>query len=727
MDDHHKPFILRLDTRYTSPCFDNVPVDATALDFKRCDIDVLRSKLSSIGWIHQLSCSSVDETVSAFYNILHGIFDECVPHRRLAPAIVNRKPWWTAALRHMRNKLRKTRNQFFGDRTDANRIALHQLETDYNDLLSSTYAEYVNNIQSNLKQNPSSFWSFVRAQKSSKRTPCNVEYKGQTASSAKEAANLFANFFQSVFRDSSPAARFHHLPSYDVNLPAFRFSAGEVLELLHCLDASKGPGVDGLPPSFIKSCAHELVTPVALIFNRSLTEGTFPAMWKTARMIAIHKGGSINQVENYRGISILCCLGKVFETGVRRYLYNAAKPFISEFQHGFVENRSTTTNLMEYVNTLFPAVESRCQVDSVYVDFSKAFDLVPHNLLIEKLRHLGFPNWITNWLNSYLTDRKAFVQVNQQVSNHFSIPSGVPQGSVLGPLIFVLFINDLADRVSSGKLFFADDLKMFRIIASALDCTALQNDIDQLLDWCQENGMFVNLKKCKVITFTRCHTPICFSYKIGSASLDRVESIRDLGVIMDSRLNFNEHISLAVSKAFSVLGFVRRHSTFITDIYALKALYCSLVRSILEYAAPVWAPHQVTQILKIERVQKYFIRFALRQLPWENSSELPPYNSRCLLIDLETLSARRTKLQRVFIFDLLTNRIDCSALLNSLNINVPSRILRSHNALVLPVSRTNYGFNNPFYVCIRAFNTIFHLFDFDISKNVFVSRIKNIA
>ncbi|XP_055634013.1 uncharacterized protein LOC129774321 [Toxorhynchites rutilus septentrionalis] len=127
----------------------------------------------------------------------------------------------------------------------------------------------------------------------------------------------------------------------------------------------------------------------------------------------------MNHVENYRGISILCCLGKLFETVVHLFLNNAAKPLISEFQHGFVERPSTTTNLMEYSNTLFPAVESRCQVDSIYVDFSQASDVVPHILVVDKLSDLGFPSWIVDWLKSYLTGRIGFVQVDHEVSASF--------------------------------------------------------------------------------------------------------------------------------------------------------------------------------------------------------------------------------------------------------------------------------------------------------------------
>ncbi|XP_065080276.1 uncharacterized protein LOC135703097 [Ochlerotatus camptorhynchus] len=200
---------------------------------------------------------------------------------------------------------------------------------------------------------------------------------------------------------------------------------------------------------------------------------------------------------------------------------------------------------------------------------------------------------------------------------------------------------------------------MYRVIASLPDCIALQEDIDTILVWCGDNGMRVNNMKCKVITFGRCNIPILHQYRMETASLERVSSICDLGVTIDSRFRFNEHVSITTVKAFSVLGFIRRHASEFTDILALKTLYCSLVRSILEYAAPIWSPYYVAHVLTIERVQKRFLRFALRQLPWNDPTNLPPYSDRCKLIGLEPLSVRRVTMQRLFMFDVIGGSIDC--------------------------------------------------------------------
>lgn len=506
-----------------------------------------------------------------------------------------------------------------------------------------------------------------------------------------------------------------------------QFSPDEVLNVICSLDSKKGPGSDGIPPLLLKRCAMELVAPVTLLFNRSLSERTFPSAWKTASIVPIHKSGSINRVTNYRGVSILCCLSKVFEKLMHNVLYTVSAPIISPNQHGFMRQRSTTTNLMCYVTSLSREIESGRQVDAVYVDFAKAFDTVPHILVIEKLKCIGYPDWLAEWVFSYLTGRSAHVVVNSARSHQFYITSGVPQGSVLGPLLFNIFVNDLCLRLSSFNLSFADDLKLYRVICSPLNCSALQEDINTLLIWCSDNGMRVNSDKCKVISFSRSNNPVLHQYKMESAPLTRVTSICDLGVTIDTKVQFNDHVGITTAKAFSVLGLIRRHASEFTDIYALKSLYCSLVRSILEYAAPVWSPYYVVNILSIERVQKKFLRFALRSLPWNDPSNLPPYTDRCQLISLEPLAARRVRMQRLFVFDILIGAIDCPELLEQIPLNIPPRRLRNAPMLAVPFHRTNYGYNNPFDSCLRSFNVVASEFEFEMSKNVFKNRISRLV
>lgn len=421
----------------------------------------------------------------------------------------------------------------------------------------------------------------------------------------------------------------------------------------------------------------------------------------------------------------MSCFPKVFESMVLDFLYPAVQNIIAVEQHGFVKQRSTTTNLMNYVSMIIENLDKRQQIDAVYVDFQKTFDQVPHQLAVEKLRRFGFPDWMTSWIASYLNNRFASVKLGTVKSEPFLITSGVPQGSHLGPLLFVLFVNDLCSELDSFKTMYADDFKIFRIISSLVDCCALQTDIERVLDWCDRNGMEVNVQKCSTITFARIRSPITFGYTMKDCTLNKVSLIKDLGILLDSKLRFTEHISSVIAKAYVVLGIVKRNTREFNDVYCLKTLYISLVRSILEYGVVVWCPYHAVHIDRIERVQRAFLRFALRGLPWQNRLHLPPYEHRCALIRLPTLRDRRTLLQRLFIFDLLENNIDCPELLSRLRFNAPERVTRRMEFFRQPLQRTQYGQNNPLNVCCQLFNVVYYLYDFSLSRNVFKSRISH--
>lgn len=236
--------------------------------------------------------------------------------------------------------------------------------------------------------------------------------------------------------------------------------------------------------------------------------------------------------------------------------------------------------------------------------------------------------------------------------------------------------------------------------------------------------MQMNANKCKVISFSRRQSTTVFDYSLNSSSLERVSSIKDLGVILDSKLRFHEHIATMTAKANAMLGFLRRNTQLFDDAYALKSLYCALVRSVLEYGVQIWAPYHAVHVESIERVQKRFIRYALRGLPWNDPAHLPPYEHRCALIGVQSLANRRTLLQRLFVFDVITGNIDCSSLLANVQFHAPARQLRNRQLLWIPSHRSLYGYNNPLDSCCRLFNDVCDVFDFNISKLVFKNRIK---
>lgn len=355
-------------------------------------------------------------------------------------------------------------------------------------------------------------------------------------------------------------------------------------------------------------------------------------------------------------------------------------------------------------------------MDAIYTDLSAAFDKMNHQIAVAKFDKLGMNNSLLSWLQSYLTGRSMAVKIGDHVSSSFPVWSGVPQGSHLGPFLFLLYMNDVNFVLKCLKLSYADDLKLYYSIKQPQDAMFLQQEFEAFAEWCRVNRMTLNVGKCAVVSFGRKHSLFHFDYALAGVQLQRESTVKDLGVLIDSKLTFKDHVAYVVSKASSQLGFLFRFAKKFRDVYCLKSLYCAIVRPILEYSSVVWSPYYQNEVQRIESIQRKFIRFALRHLRWRDPLNLPSYRSRCLLINLESLEARRNVAKACFIGDLLQGNIECSTLLSMLNINTRRRNLRAHSFLNIPAARTNYGQHEPVRSMCRIFNRCYSVFDFNVSR-----------
>lgn len=349
------------------------------------------------------------------------------------------------------------------------------------------------------------------------------------------------------------------------------------------------------------------------------------------------------------------------------------KSYISTDQHGFYPGRSVTTNLLRFTSGSIRHLEEGKQVDAIYTDLKAAFDKIDHGILLRKLSKLGVIADLVDWLKSYLCDRKLCVKIGSYTSAWFESTSGVPQGSNLGPLLFALYFNDIAALLGVGcRLVYADDLKIYVVVDSSTDCVRLQYLLNMFANWCEVNHMSLSIDKCFVVTFCRSTNPIHWEYKIGDTAIQRNEQVKDLGVLLDTKLSFNDHRSDIIDRANRQLGFIMRTTKEFTDVHCLKTLYTSLVRSILESSSVVWCPYQTTWIERLERIQRRFVRFALRLLPWSDRTNLPPYADRCRLLGIDTLEQRRSIQQEVFVVKIMNEEVDCPSLLAEMSLNAPT-------------------------------------------------------
>ena len=486
---------------------------------------------------------------------------------------------------------------------------------------------------------------------------------------------------------------FPHASSYHIaNLCRLEVSEGAVRAALVSVSPTKACGTDNISGRVISECAEQLVTPITMICNLSFRSGSFPRRWKEANIIPLWKKGDKKDPTNYRSISLLPLFGKVLERVAYTALFGHVESALCQQQHGFIPRRSCCTNLSVYLKHAWEAISDGYQTDAIYTDFSAAFQSVNHALLTHKLKHSYHLNETAlNWIVSYLSDRRQRVIVNGKTSYWKSVTSGVPEGSLLAPLLFSMFINDLPENIKSGCLLYADDAKIFRKITCPADGLALQRDLTQLCTWSASWGLTLNPTKCKSFTMTLRRAPVQTSYCIAGIQLDHVSEIRDLGVILDSKLTFAPHISNIVCRANRSLGLLIRSFQVATtsskfNRIAVQAAYFANVRSILEYCSVVWAGAANSHTVRVDRVQH---KFLIWLLSWTSSGYAHSLSYDCLLahFKLPSLSSRRIQHDLLFLRNISRQKVDCQILLESFPLHVPARSTRNATLFAVPRAR----------------------------------------
>ena len=317
------------------------------------------------------------------------------------------------------------------------------------------------------------------------------------------------------------------------------------------------------------------------------------------------------------------------------------------------------------------SLDEKGQIDVVYTDFEKAFDKVPHRRLIRKLHLYGINTAVINWIESFLCYRRHCVRVNGKLSHWKDVCSGIPQGSVIGPLLFIIFINDLPQDCGDGSdiYMFADDAKLFQFIYDTNDSGILEAACQNIFLWCDKSLMKLNIDKCKVLSLCRGKHKVEYKYGFdvpgrGFVELEHVNQMKDLGVIIDLDLSFKSHVYDKVNKGFQMLGMISR-SFGNLDAFCFKMLYISLVRSHLEYAHSVWNPHTVELIQALERVQK-------RATKLVNCCKKLSYKDRLRYLQLPTLKYRRLRGDMIEVYKIINGLYD-NRVVPSLPLNVNSR------------------------------------------------------
>lgn len=662
-------------------------------NFTRANFVGMNTFFSTVDW-DELTAQPLQMCIPKLYSIL----EEGV--KRFVPICISRKSnfpsWFSPELKSLVIR-KKAIHKCMKETGDLSWYPEYSnLRAECGLMSDHCYRAHINQTESNLISEPRKFWKYTKSLKTSNHLP-NLMFLNEESSNTDEGiSNLFAKHFSSVYSHSSNLHASIPPPFNSViNLSSVEIAESAVLSKLNSLAPKTSSGPDNIPSIVLKYCSSALAKPLCLIFNKSLSEGVFPEEWKSSYIIPIFKSGNRTQINNFRPVAKLSEIPKLFESLVCDIITPLFKQIIMPQQHGFIHGKSTATNLLSFQNYVINQMEDHVQVDTIYTDCSKAFDKVDISLLLCKLFALGVHGPFFNWLNSYLVNRTLMVKVNNELSNKFISSSGVPQGSHLGPLLFVLFVNDLNQAIDNVHFsMYADDLKIFFRVASIEDCLLVQEALNGFFQWCENNGLLLNTEKCNAISFHRSDGCIHFDYKINGLSIPRVEEIKDLGVTFDAKLSMLPHITNITSRANQMLGFIMRSTQPFSSIACLKTLYFAYVRSILEYASVVWNPHYQTQVHMIERLQHKFLRYVAykEMIPLETLS----YTDLLTNLNMQTLKDRRQTADLIFLFKLIHNQIECPDLLENIYFNVPQRSLRTNNSTFhISFHSTNYGFYSP--------------------------------
>ena len=624
--------------------------------FERGDYEAMRNSDSMKHWLEEFVnlTNTTERTSEELWNSLksqlHKMIKEFVPLETASNAPIWKDkgsiPIDKKARQAIKKKAKSHRQWMAAKRGEVNEETTRKQYTkDRNlvkTLLRKAKRRFERSIALKAKTEPKAFWGHTRRQLKTKNgvAPLLSDPKDKDSIKFDDAdkANILLNQFSSVFT-REPEGEIPRIGQRtDKKIPDITITSEMVKDALKKININKSCGPDNLHPRLLLELADMIAVPVTILFNETLKNGNLPNDWKMAYITGVFKKGSKQLPENYRPISLTSILCKIMEKFVRDNVIShlIENELLSKKQFGFVSGRSTLTQLLYYLDECIEKIANGNVIDAIYLDFSKAFDTVPHRRLLGKLESYGIQGKTLNWINSFLKGRKQQVVVNGSKSGIDSVISGIPQGTVLGPVLFVIYITDLLDVISSDGFMFADDTKIFRKITSLADALMLQDDLQKLEEWSNIWLLKFNADKCHVLTLGKFQDiKHAHRYSLCQYELEHVPSEKDLGITIDEELKFEDHITRKIQIANGIVGQIRRSFSYLST-ETFRRLYVAFVRPHLEYCQAVWSPHLMRYINALENVQ-------IRATKLVDGLANLDYSERLRKINIPTLVHRRRR------------------------------------------------------------------------------------
>jgi len=616
-------------------------------DFSNRNIETFKNNLQNINWDVLMDYQDVDDSYNYFLDNFIDLFNMFFPIKTITPNknIHPKEPWFSNGLLKSRSEKQRLDRLAATIPSVENISKFKKYRNVYNTLIRAAKKIYYEKKLKDCQSNAKATWQTIKnitniKSKKNKIETFVLNIGNNQLTDSKQIAQAFNEFFAAaphlISQNINKTSPFFHSfdpggaggPTFDLlNKP---ISHDEIFTALNLLEPKKTSDLHGVSMFLLKKCCHQIYIPLSHIFNLSFNTGKFPTKMKTAKVIPIHKGGDTASPDNYRPISLLSSFSKILEKifSIRITDFLEHNNIISESQFGFRKGHSTAHPMVLLDNYVSEALNKKHHTIAVFCDLRKAFDTVNHGILLRKLRRCGITGLALSWLKSYLTGRQQFVFFNECSSSLLEICLGVPQGSILGPLLFLIYINDLPNISALKTFLFADDATLLASHADPEElCRIINTELKKVTDYFRDNLLAIHPAKTKFIVFSQSRNldPDQLKIFIDNNNEDQIfnpqlkyqisrvtgesddQAIRFLGLYVDPQLNYKYHVQQIIKKVSSALFVMRKSKNLLTK-KALTLLYYSLVHSHIIYAIQIWSSCSSFLINKIFKLQKQAIR-----------------------------------------------------------------------------------------------------------------------
>ena len=695
-------------------------VEREVICYKTGNYEHIMEELGMVDFTSEFNNRDVDSAFDFFYSTINALVAANI-RKRTITVNLNRPEWWTKELQRLKNR----RDKLF--KRDRNSAEYVEVLNEFDELSTTLIDQYFDEVQDNISDDPAAFWKFAKLNSRSSSYPSEMYYKDTTEQTTEEIVQLFADFFKGNYVEDDEQWLFEDVYNAPETPQEVDITREDIELAIHSLKWKGGVGPDQMSPFFFKKCIEVVALPLWLLWQKTFETGKIPPKVKLSRVVPVFKKGKKTNIENYRVVAISSAILKIFQRASKLQLTMIVEPHVSESQHGFRPKRSVTTNLLCQSIATHDAFERGIQLDTFIGDFEKAFERVIHRLLVGKMPKFFIGSKTARWLYENIRQIRYYVQIGEMKSREFEATSGIVPGSIFGPILFTIFINDVVDVVIHAMvLLFADDMKASMKIYDESDGLRLQSDIDRIHQWTVANRLLFNVQKCASFTACRASASVEITYKLGNHDLQRKEEVCDLGLLLDKRYNLIHHREQTTAKARQMVGYIKKKSNGKFKVKTLKILYCAYVRSRLEFASVIWSPYQEVYKDDIESVQKQFMIDLLDDRSRATSYRLAPYVERCKTLKLQPLYVRRQIADAVCAYDIFTGHSNVELLKSNFVRSRSVRQLRHDRLLEEKLFSVDYLINQPISRLIALVNQYAEMIVNSRSRSDFRIKIETV-